>query len=201
MIKIEKIKPKNKNELIELIKKECEEKGWNCNLNFIDTSLITDMSELFSKKSLIINGYGLENFNGDISGWDISKVENMESMFSRSEFDGDISKWDVGSVRDMYEMFRESKFNQDISEWNVSNVENMSRMFQHSNFNQNLDKWKIYNVRRLENIFRKCLNEKPYWYKCYKKDEKERKEQIDIYHLSKKIENNLNVKKDKINKI
>lgn len=34
-------------------------------------------------------------FNGDISKWDVSNVENMNSMFEESSFNGDISKWDV----------------------------------------------------------------------------------------------------------
>jgi hypothetical protein len=38
-------------------------------------------------------------------------------MFEESEFDGDISGWDVSNVKDMYAMFRKSKFKSDISNW------------------------------------------------------------------------------------
>ena len=47
-------------------------------------------------------------FNGDISSWDVSNVEDMYSMFRGSDFDGDVSKWDVSSVKDMRNMFDNS---------------------------------------------------------------------------------------------
>ena len=50
-------------------------------------------------------------------------------MFSNSLFNGDISKWDVSNVEDMYAMFSNSLFNGDISKWDVSNVKDMSDMF------------------------------------------------------------------------
>ncbi len=48
------------------------------------------------------------NFNGDISKWNISKVEIMFEMFFASEFKQDISKWDVSNVKIMEDMFAES---------------------------------------------------------------------------------------------
>tara|TARA_B110000858_G_scaffold133927_1_gene152224 strand:- start:260 stop:607 length:348 start_codon:yes stop_codon:yes gene_type:complete len=32
-------------------------------------------------------------FNGDISNWNVSNVNNMGEIFENSKFDGDISKW------------------------------------------------------------------------------------------------------------
>jgi surface protein len=55
--------------------------GLNCDLNWIDTSKVTNMDSLFM---------GSE-FNGDISMWDVSNVTNMDRMFMDSEFNGDIS--------------------------------------------------------------------------------------------------------------
>ena len=74
-------------------------------------------------------------FNGDISKWNVSNVTTMDYMFSKSEFtgkNGDISNWDVSNVVNMSCMFRDSKFNGDISKWDVSNVVNMSYMFLNS---------------------------------------------------------------------
>ena len=50
-------------------------------------------------------------------------------MFRDSKFDGDISKWNVSKVEDMDHMFKNSEFNRDISKWNVSKVKYMSRIF------------------------------------------------------------------------
>ena len=50
-------------------------------------------------------------------------------MFDESKFNGDISKWNVSKVENMSSMFAHSDFNKDISKWNVSKVEHMSCMF------------------------------------------------------------------------
>ena len=65
------VQPKTKDELKKIIEDTIKEQGFNCDLNFIDTSLIKDMSRLFSRSK----------FNGDISKWDVSKVKKMTCMF------------------------------------------------------------------------------------------------------------------------
>ena len=104
--------PKTKDELKDIIKRRIESEGNECDLNDIDTSKITDMSNLFA----------YSHFNGDISKWDVSNVTNMDSMFACSKFNNDISNWDVSNVINMEDMFIISKFNSDISNWDVSNV-------------------------------------------------------------------------------
>ncbi len=99
--------PKTKDELKELVEQLIKERGNEANLNDIDTSEITDMSELFKKS----------DFNGDISEWNVGKVENMAFMFRNSQFNGNISKWNVRNVINMRGMFAYSKFNMDISNW------------------------------------------------------------------------------------
>ena len=111
--------PKTKEELKQIIKKRISNEGNNCDLNDIDTSLITDMSWLF---------YGLK-FNGDISNWNVSNVNTMRGMFKDSNFNGDISNWNVSNARDMTGMFANSKFNQDISNWNIRKDCNVRLMF------------------------------------------------------------------------
>ena len=102
--------PKDKSELEQIINDRIKKEGPNCDLNDIDTSLITSMSNLFF----------LSDFNGDISKWDVSKVNNMDSMFSHSKFNQDISNWDVSNVIVMNWIFTDSDFNQDISKWKIN---------------------------------------------------------------------------------
>ena len=125
--------PKTKKELIDIIRLRISKEGNNCDLNDIDTSLITDISWLFDES----------DFNGDISEWNVSKVENINRAFYKSKFNGDISKWDVSNVKYMWSVFSESAFNHDISKWNTSKVTDMSYMFSDSNFNQDISNWKI----------------------------------------------------------
>ena len=101
------VQPKTKDELKKIIEDTIEEQGNNCDLNFIDTSLIDDMSELF---------FG-SVFNGDISKWDVSKVKGMKYMFFRSDFNGDISKWDVSNVENMSHMFKQSPLENNEPDW------------------------------------------------------------------------------------
>ena len=111
--------PETKEELKDIIKQKIESKGNECDLNDIDTSNITDMSNLFE----------YSDFNGDISRWNVSNVTNMNDMFRYSEFNGDISNWNVSNVKNMWSMFFSSKFNGDISNWDVSNVTNYAYIF------------------------------------------------------------------------
>ena len=81
--------PETKEELQDIIKKRIKQEGIEVNLNDIDISHITDMSNLFE----------FLEFNGDISQWDVSNVTNMEYMFYACEsFNQDISNWDVSNV-------------------------------------------------------------------------------------------------------
>jgi surface protein len=109
----------NDKEIRTLVKVSIEIFGDNCNLNWIDTSNITNIHNVFS----------FTKFNGDISKWNVSNITNMSMVFSNTEFTGDISKWNVSNVTNMREMFAHSKFNGDISKWDVSNVKNMNHMF------------------------------------------------------------------------
>ena len=117
-----KYQPETKEELQDLLKQLIEERGNEGNFNDIDTSKITDMSELFKN---------FDKFNCNISNWDVSNVKDMNYMFYGCEsFNQDISRWNVSNVTNMRYMFCRCKtFNQDISNWDVSKVDNSARMF------------------------------------------------------------------------
>ena len=63
------IRPTSKEELRVLIEQELEQQGPDADLNFIDTSLIEDMSSLFNK---------LKPRNIKIDSWNTSNVTNTE---------------------------------------------------------------------------------------------------------------------------
>ena len=57
-----------------------------------------------------------ENFNQDISNWDVSNVTDMSYMFYESFFNQDRSAWDVSNVDNMnYVFYSATSFNQDLS--------------------------------------------------------------------------------------
>ena len=99
-------------------------------------------------------------FNGDVSGWDVSGVTQMNLMFARTPFNQDISAWDVSSVTRMDGMFEFcTAFNQDIGGWDVSSVINMQNMFQGNFgvpnvFNQDISAWDVSSVTRMSSMFR-----------------------------------------------
>ena len=126
----------------------------SCSMNWLDVSLITDMSQLFGiKNNDNTHDDVIYMYNGDISKWDVSNVTDMSYMFWRCAFNKDISKWDVSNVTNMFSMFGCSRFNNNISDWNVSNVTNMQSMFYHSRFNQDISKWDVSNVTNMNLMF------------------------------------------------
>ena len=153
--------PKNNDDFVKLVSEFIiQTNDYKANLNWINTSKITNMSELFAK-SFRHDKIDLHKFNGDISKWDVHNVTNMSRMFYHSDFEGDISNWDVSSAENMENMFAYSKFNGDISKWNVSNVENMCCMFSKcENLIGDISKWDVHNVTNMCGMFQygKFLN-------------------------------------------
>ena len=111
------------------------------------TTRITDMNDMF---------YSAQNFNQDLSAWDVSNVTTMSYMFYNAQnFNQNLSTWDVSNVTDMEYMFYYAQnFNQDLSTWDVSNVTDMEYMFFYAqNFNQDLSTWDVSNVTDMEYMF------------------------------------------------
>lgn len=67
---MKEIVAKNKSHLLQLVEKYKNEPD----LNFIDTSNVTNMSYLF---------FNATSFDQDISGWNVSNVTNMPYMFDK----------------------------------------------------------------------------------------------------------------------
>lgn len=94
---IYKYQPNTKDELIKVIEAEIKLQGSEADLNCIDTSKILFMSSLFDAS---IHAYA-KDFNGDISGWNVSNVKMMRHIFNKAKaFNQDISSRDVRRVED-----------------------------------------------------------------------------------------------------
>ncbi len=140
--------------------KKCE--ATQCyDLSKLDTSEITDMSQLFQWSEFndihSTNGIGLHN--GDISNWNVSKVTDMYRMFAVAyNFNQALNDWNVSNVTDMRGMFLYAKsFNQALNDWDVSNVTDMNYMFRDaSNFNQVLN-WNVSNVTDMWAMFSNAI--------------------------------------------
>lgn len=150
-----KYHPNTKDELKELIKKLIEERGNEANLNDIDITKITNLTNLF-------NG---TVWDGDISEWDVSNVTDMSYMFLYSYFTGkntDFSLWDISNVTNMMGMFQGSELSNKVKgldKWNIKNVNNISYMFAKcKNFNKDISGWDISGVEHIEGLFQNCTN-------------------------------------------
>ena len=154
-------KPKDKDNLQELLKRMIEVRGDEGDFNDIDTSDIKDMSSLFETNEYRNTKFDqlCKKFNGDITGWNVSRVKNMRAMFCGAEsFNQPIGNWNVSNVTNMSGMFNYAEsFNQPIGDWNVSSVENMSFMFYNAkSFNQNISMWNIISVTEMDYMFSLC---------------------------------------------
>ncbi|MEI0566328.1 BspA family leucine-rich repeat surface protein, partial [Brachyspira pulli] len=141
-------KPKNKTELKELVEDN------NIYLGDIDTSLITDMSNLFHESLR-------KDFEG-IEKWDTSNVTDMLGMFSKAnKFNQPLNNWNTSKVINMEVMFYyASSFNQNINSWNVSEVKYMNDMFfAAESFNQSIENWDINKYCDIKDIFSSSYND------------------------------------------
>lgn len=120
----------------------------------------------------------------------------MSELFKHSEFNGDISQWNVSKVQCMNNMFYNSKFNEDISNWNLISLTDMVETFKESKFTGDLSKQILDKLIELSAAFDNCEGDKPWW---NIEDYQTRQETIVKYHLVKKLEKKLVTKKE-INK-
>ena len=105
---------------------------------------------------------GATSFNQDLSGWDVSHITDMNSMFKGAISFNSPLLWGskVSNVTNMEHIFEgATSFNQDISGWDVSSVTSMYSMFQEAtSFNQPIGLWgsKTANVGNYSSMFQEA---------------------------------------------
>lgn len=145
-------RPLNKDFLRSLVR-DCR-----VDLGDIDTSKITDMSNLFLSTNFAENLRENSTYKG-IEKWNTSSVTNMNYMFANCvDFNQNINSWNVSSVKNMSGMFFDCiNFNQPLNDWNVSLVKDMAWMFAGcEDFNQPLNDWYVPLVYDMHEMFKGC---------------------------------------------
>jgi surface protein len=101
--------------------------AFNKDISGWDVSRVTKMEQTFAMWfGSQFTGTGLHN----LTNWDVSRVTNMRQIFwTNNQFNGDLSRWDVTKVKDFYNGLSGNGFNADISGWSMSSVTNMDSMF------------------------------------------------------------------------
>lgn len=125
--------------------------GEDADLNGIDVSQVTDMSNIFY----------VTDFQGDVSEWDVSGVTNFSGMFGGCKrFNCDLSGWDVHSGITFNSMFSGcERFNSDIGNWEMGSATSINSMFLNCYaFDKDLTKWDIQEVEDMDNAFCKCFS-------------------------------------------
>ena len=73
--------PKNREDLINMIREKIKKDGPECDLNCIDVSAIDNFGAVFGL-------WDTKRFNGNISKWDMSNAISLNGMFEGSMFSG-----------------------------------------------------------------------------------------------------------------
>lgn len=124
--------------------------GTGVDLNFIDTSKVTNMSSLFDQ----------EDFEGDVSHWDVSRVTDMSYMFFKCEhFRGNLENWDTGNVTNMSDMFYGcTEFDgTGLENWDLHNLEKAEEMFEECvSFDIDLKNWQLKKLKEGRSMFKWC---------------------------------------------
>ena len=122
------------------------------NIENLNTSRVTDMSEMFN---------WCENLtNLDVSNFDTSNVTDMNRMFAGCSVTTlDLSNFDTSNVTDMSSMFNgcEELTNLDLSNFDTSNVTDMSSMFAITGLTTlDLSNFDTSNVTNMNRMFENC---------------------------------------------
>lgn len=121
----------------------------------LDTSSCTDMSFMFEWTSI-------SNLLDMVKNFNTKNVTNMEKMFYHGLdiYELDLSGWDVSSVKNMNSMFTETicLMHLDMEGWNPISLETADYMFQHCHNLREFNQWSAApNLKSAKNMFENCF--------------------------------------------
>ena len=137
------------------------------NLSKIDTSNVTDMSDMFNHTGYTSTTFSISGLNN----WNTGLVTNMSTLFSCVGQNattwniGDLSRWNTENVTDMSGIFSYAGQNAttwdvgDLGEWNTASVIYMDKMFSYAGYKSitwsigNISNWNTTNVTQMEWMF------------------------------------------------
>ncbi|MBU2902895.1 BspA family leucine-rich repeat surface protein [Maribacter dokdonensis] len=101
----------------------------NCSNLDVLAKDVPNLSNVSNTSNMFLNCTSLIG-NSKFNEWDVSALNNMESMFKgTTAFNQFLSKWDTSSVNNMNEMFFESGFAKSLGKWDIGQVTSMTQMF------------------------------------------------------------------------
>ncbi|MDB9980495.1 BspA family leucine-rich repeat surface protein [bacterium] len=119
--------------------------------NLVDMDLSNwRLDSLITAELIFKNNRALRSV--DVTGWGMSNVTSMKSMFDTADYLQNVvglDTWDTSSNQNMDFTFGNNKQNSGIkiANWDVGNVTNMRRaLYDADQFNENLENWNIVNV-------------------------------------------------------
>ena len=122
---------------------------------------LTKVVTTFIDKLSYLHSYLDEDFNQDISSWDVSNVTSMLELFNGAKrFNQPIGSWDVSKVRTMGFMFCGAEaFNQPIGNWKTKNVKTFTSMFEGAkSFNQPIGDWDVHKAVNMNYMFKDAIS-------------------------------------------
>ena len=103
---------------------------FNQDLSSWDTSSVEHMQDTFMNNTVFNNGQSLGGIQYLAVGYFKCRQEWIICLKNATAFNGNISGWNVSNVTQMDRMFfNASVFNQDLSNWNTSSATTLQGMF------------------------------------------------------------------------
>lgn len=127
----------------------------------------SNLLQISSSKTPIINGDLVRTFSGcinletinNIENWDVSSSRTFDRTFENArKFNQNINNWNVSNSLVFSRTFDNAKnFNQPLNNWNTSLATSMTAMFRNAvSFNQNINSWNVSNVRNFAVMFQQA---------------------------------------------